>query len=116
MASVPDPATLTSCADIFSGNHTLPQIRSIHKSLHVQIEEKAARLRTQVGGSYRELLGTADTIVQMRGDNSRVQDLLGNMGARCGRTVVSSKAAAIGYVLLNSVALVAKGAMVDVPC
>ncbi|KAF5138649.1 Conserved oligomeric Golgi complex subunit 1 [Metarhizium anisopliae] len=96
MASVPDPATLTSCADIFSGSHTLPQIRSIHKSLHVQIEEKAARLRTQVGGSYRELLGTADTIVQMRGDNSRVQDLLGNMGARCGRTVISSKAAGLG--------------------
>ncbi|OAQ68094.1 Vps51/Vps67 [Pochonia chlamydosporia 170] len=95
-SNTPDPSTLTSSADIFSGSHTLPQIRSIHKSLHVQIEEKATRLRTQVGGSYRELLGTADTIVHMRGDNARVQDLLGKMGGRCGRTVISSKAAGLG--------------------
>ncbi|KAJ6444781.1 Vps51/Vps67 [Purpureocillium lavendulum] len=91
----PDPATLTSSAQIFSSNHTLPQIRSIHKALHVQIEEKSSRLRTQVGGSYRELLGTADTIVQMHGDNDRVQELLGKMGGRCGRTVVAAKAAGL---------------------
>lgn len=92
MASTPDQSTLTSSAQIFSANHTIPQIRSIHKSLHVQIEEKSNRLRTQVGSSYRELLGTADTIVQMRGDNDRVQDLLGKVGGRCGRTIVISKA------------------------
>ncbi|POR32131.1 Conserved oligomeric Golgi complex subunit 1 [Tolypocladium paradoxum] len=92
MTSAPDPSTLTSSAQIFSANHTLPQIRSIHKALHVQIEEKSNRLRTQVGSSYRELLGTADTIVQMRGDNDRVQDLLGKVGGRCGRTIVASKA------------------------
>ncbi|KAK2605965.1 hypothetical protein QQS21_003591 [Conoideocrella luteorostrata] len=93
MASAkPDPSTSTSSADIFSGSHTLPQIRSIHKSLHVQIEEKSSRLRTQVGSSYRELLGTADTIVHMRGDNGQVQDLLGRMGGRCGRSIISSKA------------------------
>lgn len=91
----PDPLTLTSAADIFSGGHTLPQIRAIHDSLHVSIEEKAGRLRTQVGSSYRELLGTADTIVQMRGDNERVQELLGGMGSRCGRAVVGSKASGL---------------------
>lgn len=86
-----DPSTLSSSADIFSGSHTLPQIRSIHKNIHVQIEEKATRLRTQVGGSYRELLGTADTIVQMRRDNEAVQELLGKLGGQCGRTVVGAK-------------------------
>ncbi|PNY29340.1 Conserved oligomeric Golgi complex subunit 1 [Tolypocladium capitatum] len=91
MASTPDLSTLTSSAQIFSASRTLPQIRSIHKSLHVQIEEKSNRLRTQVGSSYRELLGTADTIVQMRGDNDRVQDLLGKVGGRCGRAIVASK-------------------------
>ncbi|KND92330.1 Conserved oligomeric Golgi complex subunit 1 [Tolypocladium ophioglossoides CBS 100239] len=91
MASTPDSSTLTSSAQIFSANHTLPQIRLIHKSLHVQVEEKSNRLRTQVGSSYRELLGTSDTIVQMRGDNDRVQDLLGKVGGRCGRTIVASK-------------------------
>ncbi|KYK61439.1 hypothetical protein DCS_02581 [Drechmeria coniospora] len=95
MASLPDTSTLTSSAQIFSTNHTLPQIRSIHKSLQVQIEEKSTRLRTQVGGSYRELLGTADTIVQMRSDNNRAQELLSKMGSRCGRAFLSSKATSL---------------------
>lgn len=87
-----DPSTYESSEEIFSSTLTLPQIRSLHKSLHVQIDEKASRLRTQVGGSYRELLDTADAIVQMRRDNDEVQHVLGTMGGRCGRTVVTAKA------------------------
>ncbi|KAF5650056.1 oligomeric golgi complex subunit 1 [Fusarium sp. NRRL 25303] len=87
-----DASKLTSSAQIFSPNKTLPQIRAIHKSLHVAIEEKSTRLRTQVGSSYRDLLGTADTIVHMRDDNDVVQELLGKMGGRCGRAVISAKA------------------------
>ncbi|EWG46466.1 hypothetical protein FVEG_06943 [Fusarium verticillioides 7600] len=87
-----DTSKLTSSAQIFSQNNTLPQIRAIHKSLHVAIEEKSTRLRTQVGSSYRDLLGTADTIVHMRDDNDVVQELLGKMGGRCGRAVISAKA------------------------
>ncbi|KAH7475369.1 hypothetical protein IWW34DRAFT_733787 [Fusarium oxysporum f. sp. albedinis] len=86
-----DTSKLTSSAQIFSPNNTLPQIRTIHKSLHVAIEEKSTRLRTQVGSSYRDLLGTADTIVHMRDDNDVVQELLGKMGGRCGRAVISAK-------------------------
>lgn len=93
--AAPDATKFTTSDQIFSANHTLPQIRSIHKALHVEIEDKASRLRTRVGGSYRDLLGTADTIVQMRGDNDAVQELLGNMGWRCGRTVVSTKVAGL---------------------
>ncbi|KAF6845482.1 sphingolipid c9-methyltransferase [Colletotrichum musicola] len=89
--ATPDLSTLTSSAQIFSSNYTLPQIRALHKTLHVEIDEKAGRLRTQVGSSYRDLLGTADTIVQMRKDNDSVQGVLGRMGARCGRGVVGSK-------------------------
>ncbi|KAF4437511.1 Oligomeric Golgi complex subunit 1 [Fusarium acutatum] len=87
-----DTSKLTSSAQIFSPNNPLPQIRAIHKSLHVAIEEKSTRLRTQVGSSYRDLLGTADTIVHMRDDNDVVQELLGKMGGRCGRAVISAKA------------------------
>ncbi|OLN87934.1 hypothetical protein CCHL11_00551 [Colletotrichum chlorophyti] len=89
--STADLSTLTSSSQIFTSNYTLPQIRAIHKSLHVEIDEKASRLRTQVGNSYRDLLGTADTIVQMRRDNDAVQGVLGRMGGRCGRDVVGSK-------------------------
>jgi len=87
-----DTSKFTSSAQIFSPNNTLPQIRAIHKSLHVAIEEKSTRLRTQVGSSYRDLLGTADTIVHMRDDNDVVRELLGKMGGQCGRAVIGAKA------------------------
>ncbi|KAH7182721.1 uncharacterized protein B0J16DRAFT_344217 [Fusarium flagelliforme] len=87
-----DTSKFTSSAQVFSPNNTLPQIRAIHKSLHVAIEEKSTRLRTQVGSSYRDLLGTADTIVHMRDDNDVVQELLGKMGGQCGRAVIGAKA------------------------
>ncbi|KAK7737778.1 hypothetical protein SLS53_006398 [Cytospora paraplurivora] len=93
-----DLSALTSSAQIFSpaanGSqaYTLPQIRALHKHIHVAIDDKQARLRTQVGGSYRELLGTADAIVRMRGEMDEVQGILGRMGARCGRGVVGGKA------------------------
>ncbi|KAL2878263.1 hypothetical protein SGCOL_006515 [Colletotrichum sp. CLE4] len=94
--ATPDLSTLTSSAQVFSSNYTLPQIRGIHRSLHVEIDEKASRLRTQVGSSYRDLLGTADTIVQMRKDNEAVQNVLGGMGGRCGRGVVGKKVTGLG--------------------
>ncbi|ORY70144.1 uncharacterized protein BCR38DRAFT_333714 [Pseudomassariella vexata] len=94
MAAVPDTSDLTTSSQVFT-SYTLPQIRAIHKSLHVQIDEKAARLRTQVGNSYRELLGTADIIVRMRHDMSDVQNTLGQMGGMCGRTVVGDKVAGL---------------------
>lgn len=98
MANV-DASTFTSTSQIFAANHTLPQIRAIHKALHVQIDEKSSRLRTQVGSSYRELLGTADTIVHMRSDNDVVQELLGKIGGRCGRAVIGAKASGLaGFV------------------
>ncbi|CAK7270686.1 hypothetical protein SEPCBS57363_004228 [Sporothrix epigloea] len=95
VATEPDVGLLTSSAQIFTSNHTLPQIRAIHKSLHVQVDDKATRLRTQVGGSYRELLGTAETIVQMRTDMESAQSTLAGMGGRCGRAVVGGKVASL---------------------
>ena len=78
-AALPDLSTQTASAEIFSAGHTLPQIRTIHKALHARLDDTAARLRTQVGGSYRELLGTADAIVAMRADMDAVQAALGRM-------------------------------------
>ncbi|KAI1501002.1 hypothetical protein F5X99DRAFT_219689 [Biscogniauxia marginata] len=93
--ATPDVSSLTSSAQVFT-THTLPQVRAVHKSLHVQIDEKSARLRTQVGNSYRELLGTADAIVRMRGDMLGAQEILGRMGGLCGRAVVGGKVAGLG--------------------
>ncbi|KAI1167468.1 hypothetical protein F5B18DRAFT_441464 [Nemania serpens] len=93
--ATPDTSTLSSSAQVFT-TYTLPQIRAVHKTLHTQIDEKSARLRTQVGNSYRQLLGTADTIVQMRADMQSAQQVLGHMGGRCGRAVIDSKIAGLG--------------------
>lgn len=102
-SNLPDPdlSTLTSSSQIFSAaagtpSYTLPQIRSLHKHIHVAVDDKQARLRTQVGGSYRELLGTADAIVRMRAEVDDAQAVLGRMGACCGRAVVGSKVAGLG--------------------
>ncbi|KAM7223843.1 putative sphingolipid c9-methyltransferase [Rhypophila decipiens] len=97
----PDLSTLTTSSQIFSqsAGYTLPQIRTLHKTIHDAIDDKAARLRTQVGGSYRELLGTADTIVQMKTDMENVTSTLWGMGQRCGRGVVGSKVEALGGFL-----------------
>ncbi|KAK7746142.1 hypothetical protein SLS62_009521 [Diatrype stigma] len=95
MANTPDTSNLTDSSQIFT-SYTLPQIRAVHKSLHVQIDEKSARLRTQVGNNYRDLLGTADTIVQMRRDMRDAQDILGDMGGLCGRAAIGSKVAGLG--------------------
>ncbi|KAI0377843.1 hypothetical protein F5Y04DRAFT_291595 [Hypomontagnella monticulosa] len=93
--AAPDTSTLTTSSQIFT-THTLPQIRAIHKNLHIQIDEKAARLRTQVGNSYRELLGTADAIVRMRDDMAAAQDVLARMGGMCGRAAVGGKVGGLG--------------------
>ncbi|KAK4443960.1 oligomeric Golgi complex subunit 1 [Podospora aff. communis PSN243] len=96
MANI-DLTPFTTSSQIFTTpSHTLPQIRQIHKALHAQLEDTASRLRTQVGNSYRDLLGTADTIVAMRDDMERVQGTLGGMGGRCGRAVVGRKVGGLG--------------------
>lgn len=91
---------LTSSAQLLAGAadgsspsapYTLPQLRAIHAALHEQADDVAARLRTRVGGSYRELLGTAETIVAMRDDLDAVRSLLGAMGVRCGGGAVAAK-------------------------
>ncbi|KAK4249895.1 hypothetical protein C7999DRAFT_12235 [Corynascus novoguineensis] len=106
LSTIPSSAALfssstSSSADSASQPHpapggysyTLPQIRAIHRALHAQADDLAARARTRVGASYRDLLGTADTIVAMRADAADgVLLALGGMGARCGRGVVAAKA------------------------
>jgi hypothetical protein len=85
-----DPTTCTTASDAFK--YPLPQIRLFHRSLTSELDEKNARLRTLVGGSYRQLLGTAETILHMRDDINVVEDKLGRVGKGCGRGAVSGKA------------------------
>ncbi|KAL1843693.1 hypothetical protein VTJ49DRAFT_393 [Mycothermus thermophilus] len=99
LSTVPGPSKLTkhhqhpAHAHAPHGPYTLPQIRAIHGALHTRIADVSAALRTRVGASYRELLGTADAIVEMRDDlDGELLPTLGRMGARCGAGVVAAKA------------------------
>lgn len=89
-----DIATCTTASEAFK--HPLPQIRQFHRSLTTELDGKNARLRTLVGGSYRQLLGTAETILQMRENIGLVEDRLGRVGKGCGRTVVNGMAGGLG--------------------
>ncbi|KAL2068076.1 hypothetical protein VTL71DRAFT_16174 [Oculimacula yallundae] len=88
-----DPSTCTSATEAFK--YPLPQVRQFHRSLTIELDEKNARLRTLVGGSYRQLLGTAETILQMREDIGHVEEKLGRVGKGCGRGVVAGKASGL---------------------
>ncbi|PBP20271.1 hypothetical protein BUE80_DR008891 [Diplocarpon rosae] len=88
-----DPASCTSATDAFK--YPLPQVRQFHRSLTAELDEKNARLRTMVGGSYRQLLGTAETILQMREDIGHAEEKLVRVGKRCGRAVVGAKASGL---------------------
>ena len=89
-----DPTTCTSASEAFK--YPLPQVRQFHRSLTAELDEKNARLRTLVGGSYRQLLGTAEMILQMREDINVVEDNLGNVGNGCGREVIGGMASGLG--------------------
>lgn len=95
MAAKPlDSATCTTAADAFK--NPLPQVRQFHRSLTSQLDEKNARLRTLVGGSYRQLLGTAEMILEMRDNIGTVEEKLGSVGSGCGRNVVGNMAKGLG--------------------
>ncbi|KAH7393472.1 hypothetical protein BKA64DRAFT_676297 [Cadophora sp. MPI-SDFR-AT-0126] len=93
-----DPSSCTSAPEAFK--YPLPQVRQFHRSLTVELDEKNARLRTLVGGSYRQLLGTAETILHMREDIEHVEEKLGRVGKGCGRGVIGGKAS--GLAKLNA--------------
>jgi hypothetical protein len=92
-----DPTTCTTAAEAFK--YPLPQIRQFHRSLTAELDEKNARLRTLVGGSYRQLLGTAEMILQMREDIGNIEDKLGRVGKGCGRDVIGGMATGLGKLL-----------------
>ncbi|TAQ89259.1 hypothetical protein B7494_g2404 [Chlorociboria aeruginascens] len=89
-----DPSTCTTAQEAFK--YPLPQIRQYHRNLTIELDEKNARLRTLVGGSYRQLLGTAETILQMRIDIEDVEEKLARVGKGCGRSVIGGMIAGLG--------------------
>jgi hypothetical protein len=87
MAAIPPtPSTLGSWDEAF--NHPLPVVRKLESQLRIQISENQNKLRSLVGASYRELLGTAERIIEMDGQMQRAEGNLAGIGRRCDYRVV----------------------------
>ena len=82
MAAIPPtPSTLQSWEEAF--NHPLPVVRKLESQLRTQISENQNKLRSLVGTSYRDLLETAERIIEMDSQMQRVEGNLAGIGRKC---------------------------------
>lgn len=87
MAAIPPtPSTLRSWEEAF--DHPLPVVRKLESQLRTQISENQNKLRSLVGTSYRDLLGTAERIIEMDSQMQSVEGNLAGIGRRCDYRVV----------------------------
>ncbi|OAG43004.1 hypothetical protein AYO21_02623 [Fonsecaea monophora] len=64
-------------------NHRIPQTRVIEKQLRASAAQNKDKLRALVGGSYRELLATAEAIVVLDGQTRAAEDKLLSISHNC---------------------------------
>ncbi|KAL9008603.1 MAG: hypothetical protein Q9173_006289 [Seirophora scorigena] len=84
-----DPKTFSSWEDAFQ--HPIAAVRGMEKQLRNNIDSNREKLRSLVGASYRNLLGTAESILEMDSQMQSVELYLGNMGVRCNSRLVDKK-------------------------
>ncbi|KAI9718903.1 MAG: hypothetical protein M1812_003787 [Candelaria pacifica] len=82
----PDPKTLKSWEDAFQ--YPIPVVRRMEQQLRSDLVANGEKLRTLVGASYRDLLGTAERIIEMDGQMEIVEANLGDMGRKCNSRVL----------------------------
>ncbi|ETI23682.1 hypothetical protein G647_05485 [Cladophialophora carrionii CBS 160.54] len=74
--------TLVNWQQAFEG-YRIPQTRAIEKQLRSSAAQNKEKLRTLVGGSYRELLATAQAIVVLDEQTRSAEDHLSSIGHNC---------------------------------
>ncbi|KAM3423412.1 hypothetical protein BST61_g845 [Cercospora zeina] len=77
----PDPKTLESWEDAFQ--YPLPVVRKLEQQLRRNIDDNRQKLRSLVGASYRDLLGTAERIIDMDEQIHSVESQMTDIGRRC---------------------------------
>ncbi|KAI9799429.1 MAG: hypothetical protein M1825_004529 [Sarcosagium campestre] len=86
----PDPKTFDSWEDAFQ--YAVPAVRRMEQQLRADLDVNKDRLTSLVGASYRDLLGTAERIVDMDSNMRRAELKLGAISARCSSKTVNSMA------------------------
>ncbi|KAI9934057.1 hypothetical protein MW887_005130 [Aspergillus wentii] len=90
MASeAPEPQSLKSWQDSFQ--YPIPTVRRVEQELRRDIASNKERLRALVGTRYRELVGTAETIVSMNHEIQETESNLTDVGRRCNPRLVERK-------------------------
>lgn len=77
----PDPRDFKSWKDAFA--YPVPVVRRLEQQLQGSVNENRDKLRTLVGASYRDLLSTAERIIDMDKQMHETEDLLGEIGQKC---------------------------------
>ncbi|KAJ5570209.1 uncharacterized protein N7459_009639 [Penicillium hispanicum] len=85
----PDPQSLKSWQDAFQ--YPIPTVRRVEQELRRDIASNKEKLRALVGTRYRELVGTAETIVVMNKEIQDVESTLADVGRRCNPRLVEKK-------------------------
>lgn len=84
--SIPEPASLKSWDEAFQ--YPLPTVRKLSLRLRKDIDDHRSRLRSLVGTSYRDLLGTAERIIDMDRQIQVVESGLSDIGRRCNSNIL----------------------------
>ncbi|KAF2811733.1 uncharacterized protein BDZ99DRAFT_440653 [Mytilinidion resinicola] len=82
----PDPRSFKTWEDAFQ--FPVPVIRKLELQLRANANENREKLRTLVGASYRDLLGTAERIVEMEEHMQQIETTLGKVGQKCNSRAV----------------------------
>lgn len=88
-AEAPDPKTFGSWEEAFQ--YPIPAVRGMERQLRGDIDSNREKLRTLVGASYRDLLGTAESIIEMGGQMRDVETYIGEIGKRCNTRILEKK-------------------------
>ncbi|EHY56972.1 hypothetical protein HRR83_001959 [Exophiala dermatitidis] len=75
-------AVITTWQQAFEENR-VPQIRAIEKNLRARAARNKEKLRNTVGGSYRELLATAEAIVSLQAKAKVAEEHLASISHNC---------------------------------
>ncbi|KAL8827304.1 MAG: hypothetical protein Q9191_003272 [Dirinaria sp. TL-2023a] len=90
MAEAPDPKTFASWEDAF--RYPVAAVQQMERQLRGDINTNRERLRSLVGASYRDLLGTAESIIEMNTQMKDIEVYLGNMSSKCNTRLLEKKA------------------------
>lgn len=82
----PDPRSFKSWEDAFQ--YPIPVVRKLEQQLRNHATENRDKLRNLVGASYRDLLGTAERIIEMDSEMQKVETKLSLVGQKSNTRVL----------------------------